>query len=118
MSTLVVPGQNQTCSIWTVASLALLQSLASGTPGNIACVRKPPKEETYSLSKKEETSILPSSLRRPPSFWKLAVSRRGASREEGVCSSHVSQMASGEMGAATRLPHVGIKKVHLCFFST
>lgn len=45
--------QKQACSIWTATSLALLKSLAPENLGNMACVWKPQKEETWSLSRKE-----------------------------------------------------------------
>lgn len=90
MSTSVVPGQDQTCSVWAAASLALLQSLASGKPGNIACGSL--RRRKRRARPKEETSILPSSLRRPPFSRKPVVSRRDASREDDACSSRVSHI--------------------------
>lgn len=48
--------QKQSCSIWTAAGVALLNSLASGNLGNMACVWKS-QEKNWSFSRKRYFAV-------------------------------------------------------------
>lgn len=118
------PGRDRTCSVWTAASLALLQLLASGHPDNIACMWKTQKEETETWSKEGGDLYLTLPPEKATLFQEaFRVKKSGSQGREAHArpcwpDRPRQSLTWWMLQPARPMPGIKIKGVHLYFFST